>query len=219
MGCCARSCPRTLIEPYDSYGNLTASTGTLVSSFRYTGRESDPETGLYYYRARYYDPNPGRFLTEDPTQFSGAINFYAYASNMPSNATDPTGLDCKTWILWVTCQQQGEPASIIAAEKAHELQHVEDNKEILAAVGLAGLAIALNTPGVCEKMERRGFAKEIPILQKRIDELKAKKCLTADEKRELQLLQDELNDATDMQTKPGNAKAYCHSGRRYNSGA
>src|SRR5580700_1162148 len=56
---------------YDSYGNLTASTGTLVNSFRYTGRESDPETGLYYYRARYYDAISARFLSEDPIGFDG----------------------------------------------------------------------------------------------------------------------------------------------------
>jgi RHS repeat-associated protein len=40
---------------YDSYGNLTASTGTVTNLFRYTGREFDSETGIYEYRARYYD--------------------------------------------------------------------------------------------------------------------------------------------------------------------
>ena len=77
---------------YDSYGDLTASTGTLVNSFRYTGRESDPETGLYYYRARYYDPSTGRFLREDPAGFGGGINFYSYVSNTPPNGNDPFGL-------------------------------------------------------------------------------------------------------------------------------
>jgi len=77
---------------YDSYGNLTASTGTLVNSFRYTARESDPETGLYYYRARYYDPNDGRFSNEDPIQFDGGNNFYAYVANDPIDWTDPLGL-------------------------------------------------------------------------------------------------------------------------------
>ena len=51
---------------YDSFGKLTASTGSLVNPFQYTARESDTETGLYYYRARYYDPSSGRFISEDP---------------------------------------------------------------------------------------------------------------------------------------------------------
>jgi uncharacterized protein RhaS with RHS repeats len=45
---------------FDSFGKLTASTGSLVNPFQYTARESDTETGLYYYRARYYDPSTGR---------------------------------------------------------------------------------------------------------------------------------------------------------------
>ena len=61
----------------------TASTGSLVNSFQYTGRESDPETGLYYYRARYYDPNAGRFLSEDPLGFEAGINKYVYVENRP----------------------------------------------------------------------------------------------------------------------------------------
>jgi RHS repeat-associated protein len=77
---------------YDSYGKLTASTGSLVNPFRYTARESDTETGLYYYRARYYDPNPGRLLSEDPIDFAGGINFYAYVQNDPLNLFDPLGL-------------------------------------------------------------------------------------------------------------------------------
>ena len=62
---------------YDSFGNLTASTGTITNSFQYTGREFDSETGLYYYRARYYDPISGRFLSGDPLEFGGGVNFYA----------------------------------------------------------------------------------------------------------------------------------------------
>jgi len=46
-----------------------------------------------YYRARYYDPQSGRFLSEDPSDFSGGINFYAYVANDPVNWNDPLGLD------------------------------------------------------------------------------------------------------------------------------
>jgi RHS repeat-associated protein len=76
---------------YDSFGNLTASTGSLTNSFRYTGREFDTETGLYYYRARYYDPSAGRFLTEDPMGFKADPNFYRYAANAPLVWRDPDG--------------------------------------------------------------------------------------------------------------------------------
>ena len=94
---------------YDSFGNLTASTGSIFNPFRYTGREFDPETGLYFYRARYYDPSIGRFISEDPIQFGGGINFYRYVLNNPLYWLDPFGLfekkcnesytDCKSRCL------------------------------------------------------------------------------------------------------------------------
>jgi RHS repeat-associated protein len=76
---------------YDSYGNLTSSTGSLVNSFRYTGREFDSETGLYYYRARLYDPTAGRFISEDSLRFRAGVNYYRFVSNNPVNLTDPMG--------------------------------------------------------------------------------------------------------------------------------
>ena len=81
---------------YDSFGKQTSSSGSLTNTFQYTARESDPETGLYYYRARYYDPAAGRFLTEDPVGFlSGGINFYEYVENSPLGFTDPNGLQAQ----------------------------------------------------------------------------------------------------------------------------
>ena len=77
---------------YDSFGKLTASTGSLVNPLQYTARESDSETGLYYYRARYYDPTVGRFLREDPIRFSVGVNFYEYVMSSPVNLPDPLGL-------------------------------------------------------------------------------------------------------------------------------
>jgi len=72
---------------YDSFGKQTASSGLLTNPFQYTARELDTETNLYDYRARYFDPTTGRFLSEDPIRFEGGINFYRYAGNDPTNWT------------------------------------------------------------------------------------------------------------------------------------
>lgn len=75
-------------EQYDSFGNSTAS---QLTRYGYTGRERDPDIGLLYYRARFYDPQVGRFISEDPAGFVGGLNFYGYVANDPLNFTDPTG--------------------------------------------------------------------------------------------------------------------------------
>jgi RHS repeat-associated protein len=64
----------------------------LSPRFAYTGREWDGEIGLYFYRARYYDPMIGRFIGEDPVGFmAGDRNLYRYVRNSPTNFTDPFG--------------------------------------------------------------------------------------------------------------------------------
>jgi RHS repeat-associated protein len=78
---------------YDTFGNLTASSGSVTNPFRYTAREWDGEIGIYYYRARFFDLITGRFLSEDPAGFVGGINLYAYVANNPTNLIDPSGLD------------------------------------------------------------------------------------------------------------------------------
>jgi RHS repeat-associated protein len=81
----------TLTREYDPWGNSLQ--GSATSGYAFTGREWDAETGLYYYRARYYDPKVGRFLSEDPIGFdSRDPNFYEYVRNNPVNMIDPTGL-------------------------------------------------------------------------------------------------------------------------------
>jgi RHS repeat-associated protein len=78
---------------YDPFGITMTNIGVgSNNTLFYTGRELDQDSGLYYYRARYYDPSTGRFLTEDPKGFAAGINFYVYAKNNPINFSDPTGL-------------------------------------------------------------------------------------------------------------------------------
>jgi RHS repeat-associated protein len=83
---------------YDSFGRVVAETNSVVDSrYLFTGREFDEETGLYYYRARFYDDKNGRFISEDPIGFQGGDrNLFRYVLNNPMNWTDPWGLD--VWI-------------------------------------------------------------------------------------------------------------------------
>jgi RHS repeat-associated protein len=77
---------------YSPFGKKQATGASSDNPFTFTGREDDG-TGYYYYRARYYSPDPKRFIAEDPAEFSGGdINLQAYVGNNPVNATDPSGL-------------------------------------------------------------------------------------------------------------------------------
>lgn len=77
---------------YEPFGSTTATGAASENSAQFTGREADSPK-MYFYRARYYAATLGRFIQEDPIDFSsGEINLYAYVSNRPVNATDPLGL-------------------------------------------------------------------------------------------------------------------------------
>jgi RHS repeat-associated protein len=79
------------VYEYSVYGQVGATDPDHTNRFLFTGREFDKETGLYYYRARYYKPEIGRFLQVDPVGYVAGMNLYRYCSNNPWNLTDPYG--------------------------------------------------------------------------------------------------------------------------------
>ena len=79
---------------YTSFGELKRQGDRVKNTYTFTGREWDEETGLYYYRARYYDAKVGRFVSEDPIRVAGGdVNFYTYVKNRPTVLVDPLGLE------------------------------------------------------------------------------------------------------------------------------
>jgi RHS repeat-associated protein len=94
-----------LTRQYDAWGNLEL--GAAESGYAFTAREWDSETGLNYYRARYYAPDVGRFISEDPIRFKAGVNFFAYVLNNPVLYGDPTGLEgcCRKVKIWI-CERR-----------------------------------------------------------------------------------------------------------------
>ena len=102
---------------YDAFGNLLSSPGPTPNNYLYRGEQFDSDLGLYYLRARYYNPQTGRFLSRDPKEFnplksrnkavdSRKLHKYLYTGADPVNLVDPRGEGAIEWIL-ATCLAAG----------------------------------------------------------------------------------------------------------------
>jgi RHS repeat-associated protein len=85
---------------YSPYGqSATVGTDSTNNPIQYTSRENDG-TGLFYYRARYYDPVLKRFVSEDPIGLAGGGNFFAYVNGNPVSLVDPDG-QLPIFVAWM----------------------------------------------------------------------------------------------------------------------
>ena len=144
-----------LSQRFDPYGTLVSvdSNGSgpgFALRYGWTGREYDAETGLYYFRSRYYHPGVARFIQEDPTGYSHASNPYSYAEGSPALARDPMGTSATpnpapiTLCGGVQCDFSPWPEYFIpTAAPAHVYQpsdvtSIDPDGSQLAALGNAG---------------------------------------------------------------------------------
>jgi RHS repeat-associated protein len=84
---------------YDPFGGQIFAQAGVTNSLQFQGHQYDATTGLYSFRARWYDSQTGRFVSEDPIRLSGGINMYAFAGENPVNRTDPMGLCVHTGLI------------------------------------------------------------------------------------------------------------------------
>ncbi|MGA2877161.1 MAG: RHS repeat-associated core domain-containing protein, partial [Nitrososphaerales archaeon] len=84
---------------YDAFGNSFTKTGTTPNNYLYRGEQFDSDLGLYYLRARYYNPQTGRFLSRDPEDGNPtdpkSLHKYLYAGGDPVNMIDPMGREAE----------------------------------------------------------------------------------------------------------------------------
>lgn len=139
---------------YDAYGNTTATGTASQSSLQYAGRENDG-AGLYYNRGRYYSPQFGRFISNDPIGLAGGINTYAYVGGNPISFTDPMGraqfgkraLDALGFIPYMGTNPGDDERNM---EWVHETVWFDDaaqNPNLPASAGFFGDKGMWNEPG------------------------------------------------------------------------
>ncbi|WP_431065742.1 RHS repeat-associated core domain-containing protein [Methylotuvimicrobium sp.] len=134
---------------YDPYGRLMAQTETKPQPFKYVGQFGvfSEEDNLYYMRARYYDADIGRFISEDPIGFEGGLNLYAYVGGNPIIFVDPSGFER------------------IGISQAQILQFQQDAFDIAI-----GFALPVNTVGGLFKEITKSSLKRVKRLVKELSD-------------------------------------------------
>ena len=133
---------------YDAYGKATIydQNGAVVTKsavgnpFLFTGRAWDDESGTYFYRARTYDPEAGRFLQRDPLGYVDGLSSVTYTRDAPACHTDPSGLlSRREWVKAHAQMRRAEERASAAEAEAQEA--VQASREAHAAVAAARKAL------------------------------------------------------------------------------
>ncbi len=128
---------------YDAWGKCTIKTNVdaiaTINPFRYRGYYFDTETGLYYLNARYYDPEVGRFISPDSTDYLSpesinGLNLYAYCRNNPVMNIDPSGTTA--WREWLIA---GVATAIFVVAAAVAIVATAGTSSVLVSLGVAAL--------------------------------------------------------------------------------
>jgi RHS repeat-associated protein len=127
---------------YDAFGNLLNSTGTTPNNYLYRGEQYDKDLGLYYLRARYYNPATDRFLSRDPKEGKPTIprtlHKYLYASADPVNRVDPRGREDLIECI-ETCTAEVEDLELTEDVEIKDIEEAE--KELCELCFAAGTPI------------------------------------------------------------------------------
>jgi RHS repeat-associated protein len=152
---------------YDAFGMPITTTGTTPNNFLYSGEQFDSALGIYYLRARYYNPATGRFLAMDP--YAGyliqpaTLHKYVYAQNDPVDGVDPTGRDAIIEVAFMYARPgfgvlaqgriQFDPEALLEkgwdiADAAQEVEGARENAGFASKVALCDSLTLINIAGV-----------------------------------------------------------------------
>ena len=145
---------------YDPFGNTIAANGQLwgANHYRFSSKEYDQNSGLYYYLYRFYDPDLPRWLNRDPIAELGGLNLYGYVANNPINRIDPNGKNPVIIVLiggllivgigtayyeWESAYQQGQAQKPTDTSDPNQLDQFNQN---------SANNIVKNVPSVAESV-------------------------------------------------------------------